>query len=40
MESEQESVSNDIVGQAHIENVAVNLFTWADGEDRKAVFNK
>ncbi|XP_066915139.1 vacuolar protein sorting-associated protein VTA1 homolog [Clytia hemisphaerica] len=35
-----ESVTNDIVGQAHLENITVNLFTWADGEDRKANFNK
>jgi len=35
-----EAVSNDIVAQAHIENIAVNLFVWADGEDRNGVFNK
>lgn len=35
-----EAVGNDIVAQAHVENVSINLFTWADGEDRKGVFNK
>lgn len=35
-----ESVSNDIVGQAHLENVTVNLFSWADSNDRNAIFNK
>lgn len=35
-----ESVSNDIVAQAHLETKTINLFTWADTEDRKGVFNK
>ena len=38
--SGDESVSNDIVAQAHIETKTINLFTWADTEDRKGVFNK
>nr|XP_045585522.1 vacuolar protein sorting-associated protein VTA1 homolog [Procambarus clarkii] len=35
-----ESVTNDIAGQALVENVAHKLFMWADGEDRAARFNK
>lgn len=35
-----ESVSNDIVAQAHLETKTIDLFTWADTEDRKGVFNK
>ena len=35
-----ETVSNDIVGQAHLENITVNLFSWADTEDRSSNFNK
>ncbi len=36
----QEAVSNEIVGQAHVESIALNLFNWADREDRKSNFNK
>lgn len=36
----EEAVCNDIVGQAHIETKTVNLFTWADTQDRSGVFNK
>ena len=35
-----ESMSNDIVAQAHIETKTINLFTSADTEDRKGIFNK
>ncbi|XP_069943122.1 vacuolar protein sorting-associated protein VTA1 homolog [Cherax quadricarinatus] len=38
--SANESVTNDIAGQALVENVAHKLFMWADGEDRAARFNK
>ncbi|XP_065057940.1 vacuolar protein sorting-associated protein VTA1 homolog [Rhopilema esculentum] len=35
-----EAVSNELVGQAHMEANALNLFTWADQEDRNSNFNK
>lgn len=36
----QETVSDEIVAQAHIENIAVKLFNWADNEDRQERYNK
>lgn len=36
----EEAVSNDIVGQAHVEEVALKLFDFADAEDRAARFTK
>nr|SVE93961.1 EOG090X0GPB [Scapholeberis mucronata] len=36
----QEVISDEIVAQAHIENVAVKLFNWADNEDRCERHNK
>ncbi|XP_042189351.1 vacuolar protein sorting-associated protein VTA1 homolog isoform X3 [Callorhinchus milii] len=36
----EEAVSNDVVGTAHIEGTAINLFTYADNEDRAGRFNK
>ncbi|XP_042207210.1 vacuolar protein sorting-associated protein VTA1 homolog [Homarus americanus] len=38
--ADNESVTNDIAGQALVENVGHKLFMWADGEDRAARFNK
>uniref|UniRef100_A0A0K8SSV8 Vacuolar protein sorting-associated protein VTA1 n=1 Tax=Lygus hesperus TaxID=30085 RepID=A0A0K8SSV8_LYGHE len=38
--SDNEAITNDIAAQAHIENYALNLFQWADGQDRAGVFNK
>nr|SVE74887.1 EOG090X0GPB [Daphnia carinata] len=35
-----ETVSDEIVAQAHLENVAVKLFNWADTEDRQKHYNK
>lgn len=37
---DNEAISNDIAAQAHIENYALTLFQWADGQDRAGVFNK
>lgn len=37
---DNEAVSNDVVAQALVENVADKLFMWADGQDRAANFNK
>jgi len=35
-----EAVANEIVGQAHMEAIALNLFSFADQEDRKSNFSK
>ena len=37
---DEEAVGNDVVGQAHIETVALRLFEFADTEDRNARFSK
>ncbi|XP_013787866.1 vacuolar protein sorting-associated protein VTA1 homolog [Limulus polyphemus] len=37
---DNEAISNDVVAQAHIEDHALKLFMWADGEDRAERFNK
>ena len=36
----QEAVTNDVVAQAHLESKGVQLFLWADTEDRAGRFNK
>ena len=36
----EEAVSNDVVGQAHIETVAFKLFEFADNEDRASRFTR
>uniref|UniRef100_A0A6B0VA06 Putative vacuolar protein n=1 Tax=Ixodes ricinus TaxID=34613 RepID=A0A6B0VA06_IXORI len=40
LRKDDEAISSDVVAQAHIENRALKLFLWADGEDRAARFNK
>lgn len=37
---DNEAITNEIVAQAHLENYALKLFTYADQQDRAAVFNK
>lgn len=37
---DNEAITNDVAAQAHIENYALKLFLWADGQDRAAQFNK
>ncbi|XP_075233212.1 vesicle trafficking 1 isoform X2 [Lycorma delicatula] len=37
---ENESVTNEVAAQAYIENYALKLFFWADGQDRAGIFNK
>ncbi|KAF4524833.1 hypothetical protein B566_EDAN014316 [Ephemera danica] len=37
---DNESITNELAAQAYIENHALKLFLWADGQDRAAVFNK
>lgn len=37
---DNEAISNEIVAQAHLENYALKLFTYADQQDRAANFNK
>lgn len=36
----EEALSSDIVAQAHLEEVGLKLFEYADSEDRKATFHK
>ncbi|CAN7989116.1 unnamed protein product, partial [Ixodes hexagonus] len=40
LRKDDEAISSDVVAQAHIENRALKLFLWADGEDRAGHFNK
>lgn len=37
---DNEAITNEIVAQAHLENYALKLFTYADQQDRAANFNK
>lgn len=37
---DNESISNDTVAQAHLENYAHKLFTYADQQDRASNFGK
>ncbi|GFS00553.1 vacuolar protein sorting-associated protein VTA1 homolog [Elysia marginata] len=37
---EEEAIHNEVAGQAHLENYAVNLFLYADTEDRAGRFGK
>lgn len=37
---ENEAVTSEVVGQAHLENYALRLFQYADKNDREANFNK
>jgi len=37
---DNESITNDDVAEAYIENYILKLFTWADTQDRNCVFNK
>ncbi|XP_028414407.1 vacuolar protein sorting-associated protein VTA1 homolog [Dendronephthya gigantea] len=39
-QSHEEAITNDVVAQAHLENKGVQLFLWADSEDRASRFNK
>lgn len=38
--SSNESISQEIVGNAHIENYALKMFLYADNEDRAGHFHK
>lgn len=38
--ADNDAITNEIAAQAHIENYALKLFLWADGQDRAAIFNK
>ncbi|CAL4059408.1 unnamed protein product, partial [Meganyctiphanes norvegica] len=37
---DNDAISNEVAGQAQVENTAHKLFMWADGEDRASRFNK
>ena len=38
--SQEEAITSEIVAQAHLENKGMQIFLWADTEDRAARFNK
>ncbi len=38
--SDNESITQEIVGNAHIENYALKMFLYADSEDRSGRFHK
>jgi len=37
---DNEAITHEVVGQAHVENYVMKLFQWADKEDRASRFNK
>lgn len=37
---DNETITNEVVAQAYLENYALKLFAYADSQDRAAVFNK
>jgi vacuolar protein sorting-associated protein VTA1 len=37
---DNEAITTEIAAQAHVENYALKLFLWADGQDRAGSFNK
>lgn len=38
--SDNESITQEVVGNAHIENYAIKMFLYADNEDRSGRFHK
>lgn len=38
--SDNESITQEVVGNAHIENYALKMFLYADNEDRSGRFHK
>lgn len=36
----EESITQEVVGNAHIENYALKMFIYADNEDRAGSFHK
>lgn len=38
--ADNESIGNEVVGNAHIENYALKMFLYADNEDRAGRFHK
>lgn len=38
--ADNESITNEMAAQAYLENYALKLFLWADGQDRAGIFNK
>lgn len=37
---DDEAITNEVVAQAHLENYAFKLFSYADQQDRASNFNK
>ncbi len=40
MASDNEAIQSEVVGQAHLEHTALQLFLYADNEDRAGNFGK
>lgn len=38
--SDNESITQEVVGNAHVENYALKMFLYADNEDRAGRFHK
>ena len=38
--ADNESITNEMAAQAYLENYALKVFLWADGQDRAGIFNK
>jgi len=38
--ADNEAVTNEMAAQAYLENYALKIFLWADGQDRAGIFNK
>ncbi|XP_059472014.1 vacuolar protein sorting-associated protein VTA1 homolog [Neocloeon triangulifer] len=38
--ADNDSITNEIAAQAYMENHALKIFMWADGQDRAGIFNK
>ncbi len=38
--SDNESITQEVVGNAHVENYALKMFLYADNEDRSGRFHK
>lgn len=39
-QSENETITNEVAAQAHLENYALKLFLYADKQDRESNFGK
>lgn len=40
LNSDNEAIQSEVVGQAHVETAALQMFLYADNEDRAGQFGK